>query len=46
MQLMVEMNETEGATLIFSTHDPAVSRYAKRIVRMTDGRIAEDGSAA
>ena len=35
MQLMVEMNETEGATLIFSTHDPAVSRYAKRIVRMT-----------
>ena len=46
MQLMVEMNETEGATLIFSTHDPAVSRFAKRIVRMTDGRIAEDGSAA
>jgi len=46
MQLMVEMNETEGATLIFSTHDPAVSCYAKRIVRMTDGRIAEDGSAA
>ncbi|MGA2640920.1 MAG: ABC transporter ATP-binding protein [Spirochaetia bacterium] len=46
MQLMVEMNETEGATLIFSTHDTAVSRYAKRIVRMTDGRIAEDGSAA
>ncbi|MGA2380063.1 MAG: ABC transporter ATP-binding protein [Spirochaetia bacterium] len=46
MQLMVEMNEIEGATLIFSTHDPAVSRYAKRIVRMTDGRIAEDGSAA
>jgi putative ABC transport system ATP-binding protein len=46
MQLMVEMNETEGATLIFSTHDPAVSGYAKRIVRMTDGRIADDGSAA
>ena len=46
MQLMVEMNESEGATLIFSTHDPTVSRYAKRIVRMTDGRIAEDGSAA
>jgi len=46
MQLMVEMNEIEGATLFFSTHDPAVSRYAKRIVRMTDGRIAEDGSAA
>ncbi|HEY9594199.1 MAG TPA: ABC transporter ATP-binding protein [Spirochaetia bacterium] len=46
MQLMVDMNEHEGATLIFSTHDPAVSRYAKRIVKMRDGRIAEDGSAA
>lgn len=46
MKLMVEMNESEGATLIFSTHDPAVSRYAKRIITMMDGRISEDGSAA
>jgi putative ABC transport system ATP-binding protein len=46
MQLMVEMNESEGATLIFSTHDPTVSRYAKRIVKMLDGRVAEDGRAA
>jgi putative ABC transport system ATP-binding protein len=46
MQLMVEMNESEGATLVLSTHDPAVSRYAKRIVKMLDGRVAEDGSAA
>jgi putative ABC transport system ATP-binding protein len=46
MQLMVEMNESEGATLVFSTHDPAVSRYAKRIVKMLDGRITEIGSAA
>ena len=46
MRLMVEMNESEGATLVFSTHDPAVSRYAKRIVKMLDGRVVEDGSAA
>jgi putative ABC transport system ATP-binding protein len=46
MQLMAEMNESEGATLVFSTHDPSVSRYAKRIIRMMDGRIIEDGSAA
>ena len=46
MQLMVEMNESEGATLIFSTHDPSVSRYAKRIVKMLDGRVVEDGRAA
>lgn len=50
MELMVEMNETEGATLIFSTHDAAVARHARRIVTMQDGRIsqdeAQDGSAA
>ncbi|MGO9412355.1 MAG: ABC transporter ATP-binding protein [Spirochaetia bacterium] len=46
MQLMVDMNESEGATLVFSTHDPAVSRYAKRIVKMLDGRISGDGAAA
>ena len=46
MQLMVEMNETEGATLVFSTHDPAVARHARRLVTMLDGRIASDGRAA
>jgi len=50
MQLMVEMNETEGATLIFSTHDAAVARHARRVVTMQDGRISQDrvitGSAA
>jgi len=46
MRLMVEMNEREGATLVFATHDPSVSGYAQRIVKMLDGRIAEDGRAA
>jgi putative ABC transport system ATP-binding protein len=50
MQLMVEMNETEGATLIFSTHDATVARHARRVVTMEDGRISQDearkGSAA
>jgi putative ABC transport system ATP-binding protein len=39
MELMAQMNEREGATLIFSTHDPGVAQYAARIVRMQDGRI-------
>ena len=50
MQLMVEMNETEGATLIFSTHDSTVARHARRVVTMQDGRVSLDevrkGSAA
>jgi putative ABC transport system ATP-binding protein len=46
MELMAEMNEREGSTLVFSTHDQAVASYAKRVVKMLDGRIASDGAAA
>jgi len=46
MELMVEMNRAAGATLIFATHDPAVARYAGRLVIMSDGRIVEDREAA
>ena len=46
MELMVEMNRSAGATLIFATHDPAVARYAGRLVTMSDGRIVEDREAA
>ncbi len=46
MELMVEMNEQAGATLVFSTHDAGVAGYAKRIVHLLDGRIASAGGAA
>ncbi len=46
MKLMVEMNELSGSTLVFATHDQAVAGYAKRVVRMIDGRIASDETAA
>jgi putative ABC transport system ATP-binding protein len=39
MELMVEMNQTAGATLVFSTHDPEVARHAKRVIRLLDGRV-------
>jgi putative ABC transport system ATP-binding protein len=32
----------EGLTLIIVTHDPGVASYCHRIVRLHDGRIAED----
>jgi putative ABC transport system ATP-binding protein len=46
MELMVEMNRSAGSTLIFATHDPAVARYAARLVIMSDGRIVDDREAA
>lgn len=41
LSLMKKMNEEEKTTFIFSTHDPDVMKYAKHIVKIKDGLIAE-----
>ena len=49
MDLMRRLNEEHCVTFIVVTHDPAVSRYAGRRVRIHDGRLEEgehDGVAA
>jgi len=46
LELMVEMNEKSGATLVFSTHDPSVAAYARRTVHLLDGRICDPGEAS
>jgi putative ABC transport system ATP-binding protein len=40
--LMREMNEKNGVTFLFSTHDPMVIARAKRVVRLKDGEIVSD----
>lgn len=40
--IMRRMNEQEGITFIFSTHDPRIEKYAKRIVLLRDGKIVSD----
>ena len=40
-----KLNE-EGDTVVLITHDNAIARKAKRIVRLQDGRIIYDGDAA
>jgi putative ABC transport system ATP-binding protein len=42
MELFTELNENHGSTFIIASHDPRVMNYAKRLVRMLDGRIVED----
>lgn len=42
IDLMRDLNHTDGITFIFSTHDPAVMERADRIVRILDGRIQQD----
>jgi len=42
LALMKTMNETRGATFLFSSHDPLVIGYARRLVQMRDGNIVLD----
>ena len=42
LALMKTMNETRGATYLFSSHDPLVIGYARRLVQMRDGSIVLD----
>ncbi len=44
MQLLGELNRTDGLTLIVVTHDEEVGRSAQRLVSMRDGRIVSDES--
>jgi putative ABC transport system ATP-binding protein len=42
MELFRELNERHGTTFVIATHDKRVMSYAKRLVRMLDGRIVDD----
>lgn len=42
LQVMLKMNQELGTTFIFSTHDPRVMEYARRLIEIRDGQIAKD----
>jgi len=42
LELMRRINQEQGATFIFSTHDQMVMRFARRLLLLRDGRIASD----
>ena len=42
MELFVELNEHHNTTFVIATHDQRVMAYAKRLIRMLDGRIVDD----
>jgi putative ABC transport system ATP-binding protein len=43
MSILLGLNEREGTTLIFVTHDPTIADRTRRIIRLRDGRIESDG---
>lgn len=42
LELMLELNKSEGTTFIFSTHDQMVMDYARRLINIRDGQIVTD----
>ena len=46
MEIMQRLNEETGTTFIFATHDPRVFPYARRVVEVRDGLVAENSRHA
>ena len=42
LEMMKQMNAEKQITFIFSTHDRMVMEYARRLVKLRDGRLVED----
>jgi putative ABC transport system ATP-binding protein len=42
MNLLIHLNQDEGATIIIVTHDEEVASQCKKIYRVSDGRLIQD----
>lgn len=42
MKMLRHLSERQGKTILIVTHDPSVTAYADRVIRLQDGRITED----
>ncbi|HKL13967.1 MAG TPA: ABC transporter ATP-binding protein [Halanaerobiales bacterium] len=42
LDIMLKMNQKLGTTFIFSTHDPQVMKYARRLIEIRDGKVTTD----
>ncbi len=42
MNLLKELNRSQGVTFVIVTHDPAVARQTRRVVVMADGQIVRE----
>ena len=44
MELIRDLNQTEGMTVMMVTHErPLAERYARRMLFMADGQLVDDG---
>lgn len=42
LELLLNLNQTEGTTLVLVTHDPVLATYADRRIVLRDGLVVED----
>ena len=42
LEILLELNRREGATLVLVTHDPALAAHADRIITLRDGLVVSD----
>jgi len=42
MEILQELNDEHGLTVIIVTHEPDIARYAKRAIEFRDGRLRKD----
>ena len=42
MRIFQDLNELQGITIIFVTHEPEIAEHTRRIVRLQDGRVLRD----
>lgn len=42
MNLLRQLNQSQGTTILVVTHDPTVARQTRRVVQMLDGRIVRE----
>jgi putative ABC transport system ATP-binding protein len=42
MAIFQRLNEEQGITIIFVTHEPEIAQHTHRIVRLSDGHIVDD----
>jgi putative ABC transport system ATP-binding protein len=45
IDLLVELNQESGTTLVLVTHDPDLARLARRVLRLSGGRVVSDTGA-
>ena len=43
MEIMQRLNQETGTAFVFATHDPRVVAYARRVVKLRDGRVVDNG---